>query len=224
MSGTWATTASWSSPARSRTRPSPAPRAVSTARRSWSVTRARVMTAPGSTVAGSSARGRRVADVVARVAHASKGIDASPALIRARLSFVGSLANASASSQLTALGEELAVRHHEARAVDAEHAPQPAARGRRGRGSGARRARRRPPRRCRRRRRRGAAEELDAVAGLVAPEERHRRVRRPAFRRRPSASRLRAAAAPCSAALVQCSTRISSPNSALGQRAMSPAA
>ena len=39
-----------------------------------------------------------------------------------------------------------------------------------------------------------------------------------------SASRLRAAAAPCSAALVQCSTRISSPYSSFGQRAMSPAA
>ena len=39
-----------------------------------------------------------------------------------------------------------------------------------------------------------------------------------------SASRLVAASAPCSAALVQCSTRISSSNSGLYQRTMSPAA
>ena len=65
MSGTWATTASWSSPARRSTRRSAPAVALSTARRGWSVTRARVMTAPGRTVAGRSARGSRVLEDVA---------------------------------------------------------------------------------------------------------------------------------------------------------------
>ena len=127
MSGTWATTASWPSPARSSDAAVAGARAASTARRSWSVTRARVMTAPGSTVAGSSASGRRtsvrrrVADVaVRRVAHASKDIDrivADLELDTSRLRFVGCVAERRrASSQLTALVEELAVGHHQPRA------------------------------------------------------------------------------------------------------------
>ena len=59
MSGTWATTPSELSSARSTTRPSAEARPVSMARRSWSLPRARVITAPGSTVAGRSASGRR---------------------------------------------------------------------------------------------------------------------------------------------------------------------
>ena len=53
------------------------------------------------------------------------------------------------------------------------------------------------------------------MAVLVAPEERHRRVRRRLGRRAPSPTGCGRRAAPCSAALVQCSTRISSPNSAV---------
>ena len=59
---------------------------------------------------------------------------------------------------------------------------------------------------------------------LVAPHERHGRVLGRRRRLSATASRLRAASAPCSAAFVQCSTRISSSNVGLCQRTRSPAA
>ena len=117
------------------TRPSPALRAASTARRAWSVTRARVMTAPGRTVAGSSASGSRVAVGVATVVES---------LMDRRVSIHRPIASKldTASTQVCWVGRakrqrhrpssrtcsrRAPVRHHEPRRVGPEDAPQPIA-------------------------------------------------------------------------------------------------
>ena len=137
-----------------------------------------------------------------------------------RLTFVGT-PPAPARRPRSLLQQAACGRHHEARGVHAERAVQPAAAPVQGQELARRRRRRRPDRR------------RPSSAGrprnwMRCSNWSLQKNGIGAYGRRlaagAAASRLRAACAPCSAAFVQCSTRISWPSSSLGQRATSPAA
>ena len=191
------------------------------------------MTAPGRTVAGRSARGSRVLEdvvpldvavlesVMDRRVSIHDRVDTK--LMRVDSGLLGGgegrARRPSSGAPIRWLRYGITSRGH----VDAERAPEaspPSVEGEEAVLLGLRR----PPRR----RRRPRSWRCDRGTGCGGDPGRSRRTapasrpRRPRRRPRPAGCGRRSA--PCSAAFVQCSMRISSPNSALGQRATSPAA